>query len=106
MPSIQIADTRGETKPELRLMLTNYAQNQAEVDEATEAFLRGRPLAREEGDDRPPVPGDFAIGAKIKVRGRFTRQAGTSAMVSDGVLDYLGHETLEPAPGAPAAPAR
>jgi hypothetical protein len=105
-PNLMIADTRGETEAYKRLNLTNYAENQAQFDEAVEAFGRGRPLAREEGDDRPPVPGDFAVGAKVKVRGRFTRQAGTSAMTSDGLLDYLDHETLEPAPEAPAAPSR
>lgn len=105
IPHIFLADVKDEADPYKRLTVVGYAENQTELDEAIEAFGRGRPLTREEGDDRPPVPGDFGIGAKIKVRGRFTRVTGTGFSQSDGVLEYNGHETLEPAPpAAPAAP--
>ena len=47
-----------------------------------------------------PVPTDFLIGAKVKVSGRFARISGTGFNISNGLLEYRGHETLEPAPAA------
>jgi hypothetical protein len=98
IPHIFLADTPNEADRNKQLIVVGYAENMQQVDEARAAYLRGRPLAREEGDDRPPIPGDLAVGAKIKVRGRFTRVTGTGFAQSDGVLEYNGHETLEPAP--------
>ncbi len=106
VPHLFLADAKDEADATKRLTLVQYAENQTQLDEAVEAFRRGRPLTREEGDDRPPIPGDFGVGAKIKVRGRFTRQSGTGFSQADGVLDYAGHETLEPAPVTEPAPRR
>jgi hypothetical protein len=98
IPHIFVADTPNESDRNKQLIVVGYAENMQQVSEARAAYLRGRPLTREEGDDRPPIPGDLAVGAKIKVRGRFTRVTGTGFAQSDGVLEYAGHETLEPAP--------
>ncbi len=96
IPHIFLADTKDEADPYKRLTVVGFAENQTQIDEAVAALASGHPLAREEGDDRPLVPGDFFVGAKIKVRGRFTRVTGTGFSQSDGVLEYGGHETLEP----------
>jgi hypothetical protein len=48
------------------------------------------------------VPTDFFEGAKIKLKGRFTFMSGAGFQSSEGVLDYGGHETLEP--GVPPTP--
>ena len=104
IPHIFLADAKDEADPYKRLTVVGYAENQIEIDEAIEGLRRNRPVLREEGDDRAPVPGDFLVGAKIKVRGRFTRVTGTGFSQSDGVLEYTGHETLEPGVPVPAAP--
>lgn len=109
VPHIFLADVKDEADPYKRLTVVGYADNQFQIDEATAALAEGHPLLREEGDTRPPVPADFGVGAKIKIRGRFTRVTGSGFSQSDGVLEYNGHETLEPAPvvepppGTPAA---
>ena len=100
LPHVFLADAKDEADPYKRLTVVGYAENQTQLDEAIAGLASGHPVAREEGDDRPPVPGDFAVGAKIKIRGRFTRVTGTGFSQSDGVLEYNGHETLEPAPAA------
>jgi hypothetical protein len=106
-PHLFIADSKDERDTANLLRLTRYADNHTEVAEAVEALRRNRPLQREEGDDRPPIPGDFGVGAKINVRGKFVRLSGeTGYLDSEGLLEYLGHTTIEPAPEAPAERAR
>lgn len=105
IPHIFLADSKDEADPYKRLTVVGYAENQTQLDEAIAGLLSGHPVLREEGDDRPPVPGDFGVGAKVKIRGRFTRVTGTGFSQSDGVMEYNGHETLEPAPVVePVAP--
>jgi hypothetical protein len=95
IPHMFLADTAGEADPYKRLTVVGYADNQFQIDEATAALAEGSPLLREEGDTRPPVPGDLAVGAKIKIRGRFTRVTGSGFSQSDGVLEYGGHENVD-----------
>lgn len=104
IPHIFLADAKDEADPYKRLTVVGYAENQTQLDEAIAGLASGHPVVREEGDDRPPVPGDFGIGAKIKVRGRFTRVTGTGFSQSDGVMEYNGHETLEPSPTVAVPP--
>jgi hypothetical protein len=93
-PHMWIADTAGEAEAGKRLMVVGYAENQAAIDEAIKEAERGR--TPEPIPGVPPIPTDFAVGAKVKVNGRFTRVSGMGFNNSEGLLDYRGHETLEP----------
>ncbi|MCS6799304.1 MAG: hypothetical protein NZ898_12410 [Myxococcota bacterium] len=101
-PHFYIADTPGEADPAKRMMVAGYAENEASLCEAIEAARRGRPQQPtqvEPGVEAPPpIPTDLAVGAKIKVQGRFTRISGMGFNVSDGMLDWRSHTILEPAP--------
>ncbi|MEM9194868.1 MAG: hypothetical protein AAGF12_37160 [Myxococcota bacterium] len=99
-PHMWIADTPNETEQGNRLTVVGYADNQAMIDEAIELHERGRyePPAPETG--LLPIPVDFAVGAKIKLNGRFTRVSGSGFNISDGLLEYRGHEIVEPPAGS------
>jgi hypothetical protein len=96
-PHMWIGDTPQEDDPLKRLTVVGYAENHAQIEEAIEDARAGR--EREPIPGLPPIPTDFGVGAKVKVNGRFTRMSGTGFNISEGLLEYRGHETLEPAPG-------
>ncbi len=98
-PHLWIADRRDPPEDEDRLMLAGYAENQAQIDEAVELASRGRYEPPDPESGILPIPTDFAVGAKVKVTGRFTRVSGAGFNVSNGMLEYRGHEVLEPPPG-------
>lgn len=104
-PHIWIADAMSIGEDGQRLMVVGYAENQAAIDEAVENARRGREQPPESETGIIPIPVDFGVGAKIKVRGRFARLSGAGFNNSEGLLEYRGHETLEPAPEV-EAPAR
>lgn len=93
-PHIWIADAEGESDNMKRLTIVGYAENQTQIDEALAAYSRGRyrPPAPETGEIAIPV--DWEVGAKVKVRGQFTRISGTGFNVSNGLLEYRGHSTI------------
>lgn len=97
-PHLWVADERGTTDDGDRLLLAGYAENQAQIDEAVELARRNRYQPPDPESGMLPIPTDFGVGAKIKIQGRFTRMSGMGFNVSNGLLDYRGHETLEPAP--------
>jgi hypothetical protein len=116
-PHIWIADTPNEADGDKRVRVTQYADNQAAIDTAIEDRERGRVRDPNECDPPcgegeqcvgpandsscvPAIPTDFAVGAKIKVRGQFRYVSGTGFADSRGLLDYAGHEILEAPPGA------
>jgi hypothetical protein len=101
-PHMWIADTQGETDDGKRLMVVGYAENQATIDEALELAARNRYVPPDPASGILPIPIDFAVGAKIKATGRFTRISGAGFNSSEGLLEYRGHQILEPPPGAPA----
>ena len=101
-PHMWIADTQGETDEGKRVMVVGYAENQASIDEAIEQHRRGRTPPPDPENPITPIPVDFAIGAKIKQVGRFTRLSGAGFNSSEGLLEYRSHQILEPPPGAPA----
>lgn len=107
-PHLWVADTRDAGEDDDRLMLAGYAENQTQIDEAVELASRGRyepPDAEQIAAGILPIPVDFAVGAKIKMQGRFARMSAMGFNVSNGLLDYRSHEILEPPPGTePAAP--
>ena len=107
-PHIWLADTPGEQDDSKLLILAGYAENQASIDEAIKNAKKGKQPTAEELKEQEdmgilPIPTDFFPGAKIKVQGRFAYVSGSGFQSSEGVLEYRGHETLEPAPEAAAA---
>jgi hypothetical protein len=102
-PHMWIADTRDAGEDASRVLVAGYAENQTQIDEAVDLARRGRYVPPEPETGLLPVPTDFGIGAKVRVRGRFTRMSAAGFNVSNGMLDYRGHETLEPAPEAAEA---
>jgi hypothetical protein len=101
-PHLWIADTRDTGEDGDRIMLAGYAENQAQIDEAVEQARRGRYVPPDPESGLLPIPTDFAVGAKIKVQGRFTRMSAMGFNVSNGLLEYRGHEILEPPPSTGA----
>ena len=102
-PHMWIADTRTVEEDGDRLMVAGYAENQAQIDEAVEQASRGRYTPPDPESGMLPIPVDFAVGAKVKVQGRFTRMSGAGFNVSNGMMEYRGHELLEPPPEAAPA---
>jgi hypothetical protein len=107
-PHIWVADSATEADPSKLLIVAGYAENQATIDEAIKDAKRGKKKSASAQKDMAqlgllPVPVDFDEGAKIKVKGRFSFVSGSGFQSSEGVLEYGGHETLEPA--APQATA-
>jgi hypothetical protein len=96
-PHMWIADTREAG---------GYAENQTQIDEAVELARRNRYVPPDPESGMLPIPTDFGIGAKVKVTGRFTRISGAGFNVSNGLLEYRGHTTIEPAPETEEAPTR
>jgi len=97
-PHMLIADVAGEEDNTKRLTVVGYAENQTQIDEAVEAAERGHPIEIDPETGQLPIPTDFNVGAKVKVRGRFARISGSGFNISNGLLEFRGHETLEPAP--------
>jgi hypothetical protein len=104
-PHLWIADTRGEAAESDRLMVVGYAESQFQIDEAVEQARRGRYTPPDPETGLLPVPTDFFVGNKVKFSGRFTRISGSGFNVSEGLLEYHGHTTLERTPEAEAAAA-
>jgi len=101
-PHVWVADRPDEAEPAKLLLLAGYAENQEQIDEAIARIKKGLPPEMPaEGTRLLPIPGDFLKGAKVKVKGRFTYMSGGGFQSSDGVLDYGGHEVLQPAEGMP-----
>lgn len=90
-PRFWVADERGAEED--RLIVTGYAMNQTEVDEAIRDARRGRYHPDPEAGESV-IPTDLVVGNKIKLRGRFARMYGGDND-PNGLLVYSGHETLE-----------
>jgi hypothetical protein len=101
-PHIWVADTKGEADPSKQIIVGGYAENQKALDDAMTETKKGKSKAPPEDTGLLPVPTDFFEGAKIKLKGRFTFMSGAGFQSSEGVLDYAGHETLEPGVPPPA----
>jgi len=102
-PHIWLADTATETENSKLVIVAGYAENQAAVDEAVEAAGRGKPIIPPEETGLLPIPVDFGVGAKVKLKGQFAYISGSGFQSSQGVLEYRGHETITPAPVPPEA---
>ena len=110
-PHIWVADTANEADDGKLLIVAGYAENQKAIDDAIKEAKKGKKKdAKAEAAEKEkeeagllPIPIDFFAGAKIKVKGRFAFISGSGFQSSEGVMNYNGHETLEPAPEAEAA---
>lgn len=98
-PHMWLGDTMDASEPEERLQVVGYAENQEQIDEAVRDAERGRYEPPDPESGLLPIPTDLAVGNKVKVKGRFARVSGSGFNSSIGLLDYLGHETLESAGG-------
>jgi hypothetical protein len=103
-PHIWLADSKTETDQTKMVLVGGYAENQKAIEEAIKEAKKGK-----KGKEPPPeetgliaVPVDLFQGAKIKIKGRFSFMSGAGFQSSEGVMDYGGHETLEP--GIPPEP--
>jgi hypothetical protein len=104
-PHIWIADTKTEADATKLLLVGGYAENQKALDEALkESTKKNKKAAPPEDTGLLPVPTDLFLGAKIKLKGKFTYMSGAGFQSSEGVLDYAGHETLEPGEPPPPPP--
>ena len=94
MPYVMIADDPGEKRKKKLVMLTGYATAYREVEEA-----RNNPGGNTEPHPASGViiPTDLDVGAEIRVKARFTNYSKLGNKNSRGLLDYLEHETLQPA---------
>ena len=93
-PHMWIADTANETERSKQLMIVGYAENQESIDEAVELASRGRYEPPDPESGILPIPTDFAAGNKVKIHGRFARIGSSGFNNSEGLLEYLSHETL------------
>lgn len=94
-PHMWIADTRGEADEGRRLMIVGYAENQAQIDEAVEQASRGRYEPPDPSTGLLPIPTDLVVGNKVTVTGRFARVASSGFNVSEGLIEYRSHTTVE-----------
>jgi hypothetical protein len=97
-PHVWLADTKTEADPLKQVIVAGYAENQKAIDDAMKEAKKskGKAAAPPEDTGLLPIPTDLFPGAKIKLKGRFAFMSGAGFQSSEGVLDYLGHEILEP----------
>jgi hypothetical protein len=96
-PHVFLADRADETEHDNLMIVTGYSNFQSELDHARAAARSGRQVMIE-GTQRP-VPTDFDQGAQVEVTGTFTRRAANGGHAdSNGLLDYISHRTITPAP--------
>lgn len=101
-PHVWLADRPDETDANKLMILAGYAENQTQIDDAIKRAKQGLPPEMPaEGTRLLPIPADFLKGAKVKVTARFSYMTGGGFQSSEGVLDYAGHEVIQPAPGMP-----
>lgn len=95
-PHMWIADSREETDETHFLIVVGYAENQAAIDEARDNEAHNHPQASEEESGITPIPTDFYPRAKVHLVGHFARIASSGFNVSEGLLEYRSHTTIEP----------
>lgn len=94
-PHVFIGDSMDAPERD-RILVVGYAANQAEIDEAVRAGEKGAAKLRAKGI--VPVPHDFNKGARIKVRGKLDVMSSGGFSSSNGLIEYVDHETIERAP--------
>lgn len=111
-PHIYIADNRGERDPQRMMMVTGYAMFQYEIDDAKRvARQHPTPAAPAPTPANPnaaalaprTIPTDLDEGAEVVVTGTLSRRASNGQADSNGLLEYVSHTTVTPAPPPPNA---
>jgi hypothetical protein len=104
-PHVWVADTKQETDNTKMVLIGGFAENQKAIDDAiAESKKPKKKAAPPEDTGLIPVPVDLFLGAKAKLKGRFTYMSGAGFQSSEGVMDYGGHEILEPGEAPPPPP--
>jgi hypothetical protein len=104
-PHIWVADTKTETDNAKMVLMGGFAENQKAIDDAIAESKKPKKKAPPPEDTGLiPVPVDLFLGAKVKLKGRFTYMSGSGFQSSEGVMDYGGHEILEPGEPPPPPP--
>lgn len=89
-PHVWLADDAAEQDKEKWIRVCGYAENHEQVEKA----IKSPQKQPDPESGIIPVPTDFAKGAKIKVKARFSHVSGMGFNDAAGLLDYRGHETL------------
>jgi hypothetical protein len=95
-PHIWLGDSKTETDPTKLVLVGGYAENQIAINDAIKEAKKGKKEVPPEDTGMIAIPTDLFQGAKIKLKGRFSYMSGAGFQSSEGVIDYAGHETLEP----------
>ncbi|MCG8555876.1 MAG: hypothetical protein MJD61_11410 [Proteobacteria bacterium] len=96
-PHLWLGDVRDEQDRTKLVLLGGYAENHEAIADAIRLERRGRKQRIPKGSGLLPIPTDFGVGNKIRVKARFAYMSGAGFHSSQGVLEYGGHETLEKA---------
>jgi len=88
-PHLWIADTADENARENEMIVVGYADNHDQLARARS----GRKVTTIDGTR--VVPGDLAVGQKIRTRGRYTLISAGGFNSSNGLLEYTSHEKLD-----------
>jgi hypothetical protein len=76
-----------------RMLVVGYAKNQTEIDDAVRGGEKGAQRVRSQGI--VPVPRDFDNGNRAKIKGNLGVMSNQGFSSSNGLLEYIDHETLE-----------
>jgi hypothetical protein len=93
-PHVFLGDSMGAPERD-RMLVVGYARNQSEIDDAVRGGAKGAAKVRAQGI--VPVPRDFDEGNRIKVKGNLVVMSNQGFSSSNGLLEYIDHETLETA---------
>ncbi|MGB0679496.1 MAG: hypothetical protein ACPGUV_07545 [Polyangiales bacterium] len=95
VPHFWLADEAGEQDVSKRLTVTGYADSEDEVKRAMARAKKGQYEFSSPGSGQAGVPTDcLEAGAKVKVRGRFTRVSATGFNIPDGLVEMQQCERL------------
>jgi hypothetical protein len=87
-PHMFIADTADQTERGEQLIVVGYADNREQLERAR----RGRKTTTISGG--VVVPRDLAVGNKVRVKGHFTLISSGGFNTSNGLVEYVSHDTL------------
>ena len=93
-PHVFLGDSPTTAERELMLVV-GYARNQGEIDDAVRGGAKAAAKLRAQGI--VPVPRDLTQGSRIRVKGNLAVMSNQGFSSSNGLIEYIDHETLETA---------